>query len=173
MSKYTPPQIEKMLDSMKILLDTREQPTEALQRRIEGFNRPFIRTKLDYGDYSAAYRTPDGEDADLSSVAVIERKMSLDELCNCFSQGRGRFQREFERAKADGCRVHLIVEKDNYERLRYGKYRSKLNPQSLMASYLSWSIRYDMQLHFCQPETTGWLIGEIMHYELREHLLNQ
>lgn len=162
-----------MIDSMVIWVDTREQPTEALQRRMEGFNRPSVRRKLDYGDYSAGYYDPDGEQHNICKIAAIERKMSLDELCSCFTSDRARFQREFERAKADGCRMHLIVENDNYEHLRHGKYRSRLAPKSLIASFLSWSARYNIQLHFCKAETTGWLIGEIMHYELREHLLNQ
>lgn len=173
MSSYSPAQIEHALSSIEILVDTREQDTEAFQKRMEGLGRPFVRRKLDYGDYSAQYVDRDGQTASLERVAVIERKMSLDELCNCFTRDRGRFQREFERAKADRCRIHLIVENDNYERMRHGKYRSKLAPRSLVASYLSWSVRYNMQLHFCKAETTGWLTSEIMHYELREHLLSQ
>lgn len=173
MENYTPVQIEKMLSSLEIVVDTREQDTKAFRERVEGFGHPFIRGKLDYGDYSAIYCDPDGNIQTLAQVAAIERKMSLDELCNCFTKERPRFQREFERAGADGCRIHLIVENGNYEYIKHGKYRSKLSPQSLIASHLSWSIRYDTKLHFCKPETTGWMIGEIMHYELREHLLSQ
>lgn len=98
--------------------------------------------------------------------------MSLDELCTCFTSGRERFKREFERAKVDGARIHLIVENDNYEKLYNHKYRSKLLPQSFIASLLSWSMKYNIQLHFCKAETTGKLISDILHYELREFLLN-
>lgn len=170
---YTPIEIDKMLSSMTILVDTREQDTTALQKRLEGLNRPYKRIKLNYGDYAAEYMKIDCSTHSVAHIACVERKMSLDELCTCFTTGRERFKREFERAKTDGCHVHVIVENDNYERLFAQKYRSKLLPQSLIASWLSWSIRYNLQLHFCKPETTGRLISEIMYYELREYLLNQ
>lgn len=158
---------------MTILYDTREQDTPELRKRLEGLNRPYKRVKLNCGDYSGEYVGIDSDLHSMAQIACIERKQGLTELCTNFTSGRARFQREFERAKADGCRMHLIVENDNYEHLRHGKYRSKLAPQSLIASYLSWAARYNIQLHFCKSETTGWLIGEILHYELREFLLNQ
>lgn len=173
MAKYTPVQIEKMLTSLQIVVDTREQDTRQLRERIRGFGVPCVREKLNVGDYGALYTDADGNKQNLHSVAVCERKMSLDELCNCFTKGRKRFEREFERAKADGCRVHLIVENASYEKLLAHKYRSQLSPKSLMASLLSWSARYGMEPHFCQAETTGRLIADILHYELREYLINQ
>lgn len=173
MSKYTPPEIETMLSSMTILVDTREQDTPALRKRLEGLNRPYKRGALNYGDYTAEYTGIDSMPHSVEQIACIERKMSLDELASCFTTGRERFKREFERAKGDGCHVHLLVENDNYETLFAQKYRSKLLPQSLIASWLSWSIRYGLQLHFCKPETTPRLIVDILHYELRGHLLNQ
>lgn len=173
MSKYTPPEIEKILSSMVILYDTREQDTVALRMRLEGFNCPYKRVKLDYGDYTAEYMNVDSTACSAAQIACVERKQGLTEICTNFTAGRERFKREFERAKADGCHVHLIVENDNYEKLYAQKYRSKFLPQSLIASLLSWSIRYGIQIHFCKPETTGRLISEIMRYELREYLINQ
>lgn len=173
MAKYTIPQVEKMLLTMQILVDTREQITEKYLRRLEGFNYPSERTKLDYGDYSCKYLDVSYNEQNLANIAVVERKMNLDEVCYCFTSERSRFKREFERAKNDKARVHLIIEDDNYERLFVGKYRSKLAPQALIASILTWSMRYNLQLHFCKSETTGKLIGQIMHYELREYLLSQ
>lgn len=172
MNKYNSAQIEKMLSSMTIIVDSREQDTDGLRRRTEGFSCPSVRRKLDYGDYSTLYYE-NGTEATLERVAAIERKMSIDELCNCFTSGRERFKREFERAKVDGCHIHLIVEGGSYEKIIAHKYHSKLLPKSLIASLFSWSVRYNMQLHFCKPEVTGKLIREILHYELREHLINQ
>lgn len=173
MSKYTPPEIETILSSMIVCYDSREHDTPALRKRLEGLNRPFKRMALNYGDYTAEYAGIDCIPQSVAQIACVERKMSLDELASCFTTGRARFKREFERAKADGCHVHLLVENDNYETLFAQKYRSKLLPQSLIASWLSWSIRYGLQLHFCKSETTPRLIVEILHYELREWLINQ
>lgn len=171
--KYKPSEIDSMLERMVCLVDNREQKTEQYFKRIAAMKIPCERTTLSYGDYSAYTTDDSGNKIDMRTIAAIEKKMNLSELCTNFTTGRARFKREFERAKADGCHVHLLVEGDNYETLFAQKYRSKLLPQSLIASWLSWSIRYNLQLHFCKPETTPRLIVDILHYELREHLLNQ
>jgi hypothetical protein len=168
--EYTHFELDSMLKSMIILYDTREQDTPALRSRLEGFNCPSERYKLDYGDYSIAYIDTKGQKIYLTDKIVLERKMNLDELCNCFTQGRDRFEREFQRSKIDGAKVHLLIEDSNYEKMFNGGYRSKLAPNSLIASYLAWSERYDLQLHFCKKETTPRLIYKIMYYFLKNHL---
>lgn len=167
---YTHFEIDRMLNSMIILYDTREQDTPALRKRLEGFNCPSERYKLDYGDYSAAYIDTTGEKVYLTNKVAIERKMSLDELCNCFTSGRARFEREFKRAVEDKAKIHLLVEEANYEKMFNGAYRSKLNPNSLIASYLAWSERYNLQLHFCHAETTPKLVYKILYYTLKTYL---
>ena len=161
-----------MMKRMVILYDTREQDTPALHRRLEGFNCPSERQKLEYGDYSAKTVDDDGQTISMERQVAIERKMSLDELCQCFTSGRKRFEREFERAADDHAKIHMIVENGSYEDLFDGKYRSKMHPNALIASYIVWSIRYHIQLHFCKPETTGRLIYKILFYELKTFLEN-
>lgn len=165
-------EIKRMLESMVILYDTREQDTASLRRRLGGFNCPSKRFKLDYGDYSAEYINLQGQTISMANKVVIERKMNLDELCTCYTKSRERFKREFERAKIDGARVYLLVENDNFEKLFNGKYRSRLQPNSLIASFLAWSIRYNIHLHFCKEATTPQLIYKILYYELKEFLEN-
>lgn len=163
-------EVDQCLETMTILCDTREQPTERLKRRLESTGLPYERRKLDAGDYSCKCKLPGGMELDFSSKVVIERKMSLDELCLCFGRERGRFEREFERAKAAGCRIYLIVEDGNWEKAYNGKYRSLLKPQALIASIDAFRARYGMQLDFCKPETTGRLIRDILYRELKEFL---
>lgn len=172
MIKYNPPQIEKMLSSMTILIDTREQDTKSFKTRCEGFSCPSRRLKLDYGDYACEYLSSCENSFKTLPSAVVERKSGILELCGNFTSGRERFKREFERAKGANCRIHLLIEDDNYEKILSHRYNSKLSPQSLIASLISWGIRYDCRIHFCKKETTGRLIKEILWYELREHLIN-
>ncbi|MBR5809457.1 MAG: ERCC4 domain-containing protein [Clostridia bacterium] len=167
---YNPAQIEKMLESMVVLYDTREQDTEALRRRLSFLGFPSERFKLDYGDYSLKYTDISGDEIYLTNIC-IERKMNLDELALCFGKERKRFKREFDRAKENNAKIHLIIENAAYEKIYSGKYRSQLKPQSMIASLLSWSARYNMRFHFCKAELTGWLIGQILQYELRNYLL--
>ena len=46
-------EVEKALDSITLLVDTREQMTDRLKDRLELAGLPYERQKLDYGDYSA------------------------------------------------------------------------------------------------------------------------
>jgi ERCC4-type nuclease len=164
----TPFEIKHTLDSMVILYDTREQDTPALHKRLEGLCCPFEREKLDCGDYSCKFILPNGA-AHRLNVAV-ERKMNLDELCNCFTKGRPRFMREFERAQQYRTKMYLLVECGNWDHALSGRYRSRFNPDSLVASMLAWSIRYGFEIYFCKPENTGKLIYKILRYELKEQL---
>ena len=166
----TPFELEKCLDSMVLLVDTREQPTPRLQARIEISGLPYERRKLDQGDYSCKCTLPGGEELDFSSRVAIERKMDLDELCLCFGKERRRFEREFERAKENGCKIYLLVENGNWEKAYNGKYQSKYNQKALVASIDAFRARYGMQLDFCKEETTGRLIRDILYRELKEYL---
>ena len=107
---------------------------------------------------------------DLSNKVCVERKMSCDELCSCFCKGRPRFAREFERAKAAGAKVYLLVENATWETAYAGKYRSRMEPSAFVASLTAWLARYNCQILFCKPETSGKLIREILYRELKERL---
>ncbi len=163
-------EVEAALKSMTILIDTREQDTSALKRRVEAMGKPTERIKLNVGDYSCKCPLPEGGECSLADSVAIERKMNLDELCNCFASGRGRFQREFERAAESGMTVYLIVEDASWESVFAGKYRSRYTSNALVASILAWTARYNIKLMFCRAETTGQLISKILHYELKERL---
>lgn len=165
----TPFELKASLESMVILCDSREQATENLKKRLQQTGLPWERRKLDFGDYSCRC-TVNGETLDFSTHAVIERKCGLPELCTCFGKERGRFQREFERAKSVGARIYLLVENANWENVFNGKYNSRYNPSALVASLLAWQIRYDMRIIFCKAETTGRIMYQILLREVKEFL---
>lgn len=177
--KYTPFELEKMLDSMVILVDTREHPNRKFEKRVADFGYPWERTKLDFGDYSCKYTELSGSEISLAGSVAIERKMDANELAMCFGKGRQRFEREFIRAKEADAKIYLLVEEECWEKLyagNYGKsdrYRSKLSPKSLVGSIHAWQARYRMNLQFCEEDTTGLLIADILRYELRERLENE
>lgn len=130
---------------------------------------PSARCKLDFGDYSASFEL-DGKVYSLTQKVAVERKMSLGELCQCFGQNRARFEREFERARKAGARLYLLVEDATWERAYAGAYRSRMSPQSLTASLCTWLARYDCRLIFCDPETSGYLIKDILYREGKERM---
>ena len=160
-----PLDVKTALESMVCLVDTREQDTPLFRKRMQGLGVPHERHKLNFGDYSVKC-----DRADLSASVSVERKMGIDELCNCFCKDRKRFEREFERAKKAGAKVYLLVEDASWEQAYSGKYRSKMAPASLVASMQAWLARYNCQIIMCKQETSGKLIHDILYRELKEHL---
>ena len=55
-----PKDIRIVLDSMTVLVDTREQDTERARWRYAAIGLPAVRCTLDYGDYSYNAVLPDG-----------------------------------------------------------------------------------------------------------------
>lgn len=166
-----------VLSSFRILVDSREQDTSRARRRYQSFGVPYERTTLSYGDYCWQASMPDGtaiydQQQTIQPVCAIERKMNLDELAQCFTKSRDRFQREFERAADHGCRITMIVENASWENLYNGRYRSRFNPNAFVASVHAWAIRYGMNLIFCKEETSGKIIKDILYRDLKERLEN-
>ena len=164
-----PVDIKSVLEKAVLLVDTREQDTPALHRRLERIGLPHRREKLYSGDYSIASEI-DGAEITLSQTVAIERKMSLDELAMCFGTDRQRFVKEFDRAKDSGMRLYLLVENASYENLYNHKYRSKLNPNAFIASLFAWMARYDCRVIFCKEETAPRIIHDVLYRELKERL---
>lgn len=162
--------INDALDGMVCLVDTREQDTPRLRARLAQMNCPNERFKLNFGDYSAKFPLPSGEWFSLADNVVVERKMHIDELCNCYCKDRQRFIREFERAADGGSKIYLLIEDASWEKIYSEKYRSKMRNTALVASILAWLARYDCQIMFCKLETSGQLIRDILYREGKERM---
>ena len=162
-----PHEVEEALKGMVVLVDTREQDTARLRVRLKDMKCEHERCKLDFGDYSAKVPV-NGEWLTLN--VAIERKMDLDELAQCYCNGRKRFEREFERAQTAGAKIYLLIENATWEDAYTGNYRSKMAPQALIASILAWLSRYRCQVIFCRQRTSGRLIYDILYREAREYL---
>lgn len=166
----TPFELQKTLESLTLLLDTREQETASLKRRLKDIGLPCKRQKLDFGDYSCELTMPDGSVVRFDRLFAIERKMSIDELASCFTSQRKRFTSEFERAKQAGAKIYLLIENATMEKIVNGQYRSQMSPNALMASLFAFLVRYDCQVLFCKPETSGRVIKEVLYREAKEYL---
>ena len=127
---------------------------------------PTITRKLESGDYSALIG-----DYTMENDVFIERKADLTEICGNFTANRERFEREFTRAKAVGAKPFLLIENDSIDDAYLGNYRSKLKPKSLIASFLTWQVRYNTTILFCSRANTPKLIYGILYYYAREILL--
>ena len=166
--------IEEILKTFRIVVDTREQATPKATHRYKSFGVPYERGTLRYGDYSANITIDDKPLYSLESPifpkCVVERKMSLDELAICFTSGRNRFEREFIRAQENNARIYMIVENGSYEKIQRHDYKSRFHPNAFLASLSAWVVRYNINLTFCQSLTSGMLIKEFLYRDMKERL---
>ena len=166
MLKYlTEKELKDELKKITIISDTREQVQGHILDYLDKKKIPYISRKLDIGDYSFQM----GEYTFEKSIA-IERKHNLDELCGNLTADRDRFEREFLRAKANNTKVYLVIENASWNDVYLHNYASKLNNNSLLASLLSWQVRYNITIIFCKKENTPKLIYGIFYYAAREIL---
>ena len=126
-----------------VLIDTREQDLHIL-RKLDSLNIPYKRKKLDFGDYSFEWK-----DKSYENEIVIERKGSLDEIIGNFTNGRKRFQNEFERSK--GCKVILMVE-SSLDELDGWNYRSRMSPRDLKSFLNTWCNKFQLELKFVEKD---------------------
>ena len=165
--------LEKTLSTMTIICDSREHPTAEAKKRWESFGVPYRIQALKSGDYTSEFLLPNGETFSLENHAVVERKMSIGEICGNFCQNRARFIREFERIKKAGAKAYIIVEGgSSWESIYNHRYHSKMAPQALVASLTAWMARYNAHIIFCRAETFPKLCREILYREAKEILTN-
>lgn len=165
-------EIDKALSTFTILVDTREQKTERSVKRLDSMKVPYERKKLNFGDYSAKC-VYDGTEYSLECSVAVERKMNIDELCNCFCSERKRFTREFERAKEAGAKIYLLIENADMEKMYNGKYRSLMKSNALIASLFTFLARYNSPFLFCKEETSGKVIRDVLYREMKEYLIRK
>lgn len=115
------------------------------------FGCPVLKTKLDFGDYSAQCELPSGVPFSLADKAAIERKQNLTELAGNLSTSRDRFKREFERAQAADAKLYLLVEQATWEKAYTGQYRSKMKPNALTASMTTWMVAMTVKSSCATP----------------------
>ena len=168
-------EIQNCLDSMIILVDSAEQPTAEYRRRCEAFGVPYERRNLVYADYTYNFVLPNGrwlfdKDSAIRGHAVIERKMSLKELSGNLCQNWERFCREFDRAKAAGASVYLLVEDASWMKIITGKYGTKFNHKSYLHRLLKLIAVYQIKPIFVHKELSGQMIYEILYRELKTRL---
>ena len=170
-----PRDMKIVLDSMTVLVDSREQDTDRARWRYASIGLPVERCTLDYGDYSYNATLPDGRRIyDISGrvqpAVAVERKMNLDELAECFGSGRERFEREFGRAMDAGAQMWLLIEGGSWEGIYDHRYRSRMIPASLAGSIFAFCERYNLRLIFCTERTTGRIIRGILARNLADRL---
>ncbi len=82
-----------------LIVDTREKKNEHVLAEFDKQNTPYIKQKLDVGDYMLT----DG-------IVSIDKKFGLQEVYSCIVQGHARFKRELLRALENKVLLIVLIE---------------------------------------------------------------
>lgn len=169
--KYTETELNKLLSSIIMLVDSREQENKHIIDYFETRKIRYETKKLDYGDYSAFLPKNQelGISRDLYHPAAIERKNSVDELVSTIKE-RTRFENELIRAHRYPFRI-LVEDPDGYERIIKGEYRSEYTARALLGSLKAFEARYGFSTVYVAPKTSGNYIYHHFYYLIREVLI--
>ena len=169
--KYTDKEIDELISSMIILVDTREKSTHI----VESFEKngvPYKKKALDYGDYSFAL--PKNEELSIprdmyfDKKVCIERKGSLEEISGNLTKERDRFEKELSLAPKTKV---LLLENANYSDVAVGNYDTKYNKKSFLASLHSFWFKYDIPIMFMPDNKFSALfIKKYFEYYLKNYL---
>lgn len=135
--KFTDKMMKKILDSLVILVDTRENANKHIIDFFEKKKIPYSVEKLQFGDYSC--KIPKGTldmfttDIYFTNDFVIERKASIDELAGNLKEDGARLKKELAHLNMYQIKYLVYVEDKNFEEnLRTGSFRSQYDPYTLM-----------------------------------------
>ena len=172
--KYTDKEKKQIIDSMVILIDTREKANEHIVDFFEKKKIPYKKKALDKGDYSF-YIAKNSElgiikDVYFDSEIVIERKASLEELSGNLTQNRDRFEHELSLAPKNKV---LLLENCNFDDIVDGNYDTKYNKKSFLASMFTFWHRYNLPVFFMPDiQYTPAFIKLYFTYYLKSKILH-
>jgi ERCC4-type nuclease len=168
--KYTDKEMNELLKTITILVDTREQKNEHIVQYFDSKSIPYKSCKQDAGDYSVMLPKNDllGITRDIYFPVAVERKNSVDELAQTIKE-RTRFENELIRSHK--LKFLLMVEDPNgYENLLFGQYQSQYEPKALLGSLKSFEARYNFATVFIPKKVAGNYIYYHFYYYVRNYL---
>lgn len=173
--RYTETELKKILKTMVILCDTREQNNRHIKNYLENKLIPHQDEALNFGDYTAM--VPANEEMGIlrplffDRSIVIERKGSLEELSGNLSQGRERFKDEMTRATC--ADVHLMIEGNSFSDIINHRYATQFNEKAFLGSLFSLQCEYGFNLSFIDQKDAGQYIYLILYYYVRKILMKR
>ena len=170
--KYTDKEMEELIQSMVILVDTRERKADHILEYFDKKNITYKKKALDYGDYS--FMIPANEklsiprDLYFMNKVIVERKASLEEISNNLTKERDRFEKEL--CLAPKTKV-LLLENANYSDIATGNYNTQYNKKSFWASIHSFWFKYNIPIFFMPDNKwSGLFIRGYFEYYLKNYL---
>ncbi len=169
--RYTYSEIKKLLQSITIVVDSREQNNKHIIDYFTAKKISYITQKLDYGDYTCFLPTnPElGIVRDTYIDCYVERKGSIEEISSNFCNDRSRIEEEFQRARGKRMLV-MIEESAGLEKIIEHKYNTEYNEKSFLASLFTFGHRYCIDINFIDKKYAGMFVYMQLYYAVREML---
>ncbi len=169
---YTDTELNKILKTMTIVVDTREQVNGHILEYLRSKDVPIKLKKLDTGDYTAML--PKNEELgimrDIYLNSRVERKASVDEIVgNLGKDERTRFENELIRAQNMPFTI-LLEDPEGYKKILNGTYRSKYDPLALLGSLNTFKARYGFEIVYLDNKFSGNWIYHHFYYQMKNYL---
>ncbi|CEG23156.1 hypothetical protein BN1080_02100 [Planococcus massiliensis] len=169
---YTEKEMKQILDSMTIIVDTREKMNDHILQYFKAKKIPFAIKTMKTGDYSCLI--PKNEDLginrDIYLSSCLERKNGVDELIGNLSKDkRSAFENELIRASQNPFTL-IVEDAEGYGKILAGVYKSQYDPKALLGSLKTFEARYDFSIVYLDPKYTGNYIYYHFLYQTREYL---
>ena len=170
-NKYKDSEINKIIKSMIILVDTREKKWSHIKIYLKSNNIKYLDYKLDFGDYSFMIPQSDklkiDEDVYFNDDIAIERKANAEEISGNLTEDRDRLKREFERGNN---KIRLLIENSSYADIYRNNYNTQLNSNSFIGSLHSLQEEYNSPFFFVDKIYSGHYIVNTFKYYIRNKL---
>lgn len=162
-----------MAFSYKLIIDSREKEIDHITSKFLSNRISYDVRGLSIGDYRIQSDT-------YSPPVVIERKGSLDELIGNLldkdkdNEGNNRFMRELLRSSktVPKTKVILLIEDKNYyEKLLKGDYKSNVHPNAIRGMIMSLEAKYpNLSIAAIDKKYSASYIHTTLYYHLRQQL---
>lgn len=170
--KYTDKEVDVILKTLTIVMDTREQQAKHISDYIHQKEIPLRIRKIDHGDYGCLIPKNEelGIHRDIHLNSFVERKAHMDEITgNLQKSTRTAFENELIRSQES--RFVLIVEdKDAYMKMLKGEYRSRYNPHALLGTLNTFKAKYNFEIVYLDKSLSGNWIYHHFYYQMRHYL---
>ncbi|MBY0036691.1 ERCC4 domain-containing protein [Bacillus cereus] len=169
---YTDKEIEKILKTLTIVIDTREKQNQHIRDYLIQKDVPVKIQKLDTGDYGCMIPKNEelGIPRDIYLDRRIERKMSIDEITsNLQKDTQTRFENELIRSK-DIPFTLIVEDQRGYEKILKGDYKSRYNPLALLGRLNTFKAKYDFEIVYLDKKFVGNWIYYVLYYHAKHYL---
>lgn len=170
--QYTDKELDAILKTLTIIMDTREKSSMHIIEYFKQKNIPMKIKKLDVGDYSFMIpANPEmGIARDIYFNSYVERKNGVDEIT-------GNLQKDTQQAfineliRSQGSKFVLFVEELDFdEKVMKGQYRSRYDAKALRGRLESLKAKYNFEIVPMSKTMIGHNIYHRFLYQARHYL---